>query len=130
MESTMSIQALREYITRQAAAATSLTALGALLDTRVNGAPLDPVLEARIAELPQPTKRAARAERAPETRAPARGGSSLRRGRRSKPTPAVLGGATRPLPLAGRGRGRRSRLYCPAAALVSMRCVLTLTTRN
>lgn len=46
------------------------------------------------------------------------------------PAPAALRDATRPLPIGGRGRVRRSRLYWPAAALVSMRCVLTFTTRN
>jgi SAM-dependent methyltransferase len=47
----MSIQALREFISRHNAVATGLGALGAALDAKVSGSPLDPALAARVDEL-------------------------------------------------------------------------------
>jgi precorrin-6B methylase 2 len=47
----MSIQTLREFITRQSAAQTSLAVLGATLDAHATGTALDPALAARATEL-------------------------------------------------------------------------------
>lgn len=47
----MSVQALREFVSRQAAAATGLAALAAALDAKASGTPLAPSLEARVQAL-------------------------------------------------------------------------------
>src|SRR5436309_875829 len=47
----MSLQALREFTNRQAFAGASLAAIAAILDARLDGPPLDPIVAARIAEL-------------------------------------------------------------------------------
>jgi SAM-dependent methyltransferase len=50
-ETTMSVQALREFVTRSMTSAAGLAALGAALDAKASGASLDPALDARIKEL-------------------------------------------------------------------------------
>jgi SAM-dependent methyltransferase len=47
----MSIQALQEFIGRNALAAGALTALGAALDVKAGGPPLDPIIGKRVQEL-------------------------------------------------------------------------------
>src|SRR5687767_11479841 len=47
----MSTQAIREFINRHNAAAAGLAALGAALDARASGTPLEPALAQRIEEL-------------------------------------------------------------------------------
>lgn len=44
----MSVQALREFMSRHTASATGLAALGAALDAKATGAPLAPALDARV----------------------------------------------------------------------------------
>jgi precorrin-6B methylase 2 len=44
----MSVQALREFMTRHMASATGLAALGAALDAKASGKPLEPSLDARV----------------------------------------------------------------------------------
>src|SRR5262245_12815059 len=44
----MSVQAIREFMTRHTASAIGLAALGAVLDAKASGTPLDPSLDARI----------------------------------------------------------------------------------
>jgi SAM-dependent methyltransferase len=44
----MSIQALRDFMTRHMASATGIAALGAALDAKASGKPLDPSLDARV----------------------------------------------------------------------------------
>jgi SAM-dependent methyltransferase len=47
----MSVQSLREFMARHTASATGLAALGAALDAKATGAPLDPSLDARVRAL-------------------------------------------------------------------------------
>ena len=47
----MSTQAIQEFIGRSMVAAGALAALGAALDAKASGTPLDPVLDKRIQEL-------------------------------------------------------------------------------
>ncbi len=47
----MSVQSVREFISRHLAASTGLAALGAALDARASGVPLDPAIAARIDDL-------------------------------------------------------------------------------
>jgi precorrin-6B methylase 2 len=51
VENSMTTQALREFINRHNTSATGLAALGAALDAKTSGAPLDPALAARVDEL-------------------------------------------------------------------------------
>src|SRR5262245_43370022 len=48
---TMSVQPLREFMTRHTASATGLAALAAALDAKATGTPLDPSLDARVKAL-------------------------------------------------------------------------------
>jgi SAM-dependent methyltransferase len=47
----MSFQALREFVDRHSASAFALAALGAAIDAKLSGTPLDPAIEARVDEL-------------------------------------------------------------------------------
>jgi 2-polyprenyl-3-methyl-5-hydroxy-6-metoxy-1,4-benzoquinol methylase len=49
-ETTMSMQALQEFIGKSMVSAAALTALGAALDAKAGGTPLDPVIAKRVAE--------------------------------------------------------------------------------